>query len=157
MTHRKAPRFIKEAIGGIPFLCVQNACGYKGEQQPTQEPTHASFTAERFAVQVDFQTFCARLEIVRKYSVRQQARKKLLVDKKIKFMKLKEILCVGAMVNTFDSDKIGFQLTVCQQTVWKWNREESWFDARQVALFSFVLKLFQRTTCLCSSVSTTPC
>ena len=38
---------------------------------------------------------------------------------------------VGAMVNTFDSDKIGF----CHQTGLSLEQLESWFGARQVAFF----------------------
>ena len=34
----------------------------------------------------------------------------------------RNILRVGAVVNTFDSDEFGFQLTVCHPTVDTWNR-----------------------------------
>ena len=39
-------------------------------KQHTQERTQASSTTERFAILLDFQTFCARLENVRNCSVR---------------------------------------------------------------------------------------
>ena len=42
-------------------------------KQPTEEPTQASLTAEKFAVLLDFQTCCARFENIRKYSVRYKS------------------------------------------------------------------------------------
>ena len=64
------------------------------------------------------------------------------------------------MVNAFDPDKRGFQLTVCPETGCYAEQLESWFDARQVASFPVVLKLYQCTCVpeasnlrlLCSSV-----
>ena len=40
--------------------------------------------------------------------------------------------CFGAAVSTFDSDKIGFQLTVCQQTGCHMEELESWFDGSAI-------------------------
>ena len=56
-----------------------------------------------------------------------------------------KFLCVGAMVNTFGGNKIGFILTICQQTSFYVVQLEAWFDARQTALFPSVLRLFQCT------------
>ena len=42
-------------------------------KQLTQEPTQASLTAAKFVVLVDFQTVCASLKNVRKYSVREKS------------------------------------------------------------------------------------
>ena len=63
MTQHKTTRLLlQDTVGGIPLLCVQNACG----ELPTQEPTQANLKAEGFVVLVDFQTFFARLENVGK-------------------------------------------------------------------------------------------
>ena len=48
--------------------------------------------------------------------------------------------CVAALVNTFDSDMIGFQLRVCHQTGCHVEQLESWFDAGHVTLFQKVFK-----------------
>ena len=65
----------------------------------------------------------------------------------LKHMKQKEKpLCWSyARVNTFHSDRIGFQVTVCHQTGCYMEQMESWFDAGQVALFPIVLKRCQPT------------
>ena len=79
----------------------------------------------------------------------------------IKYLELKVILCVAALVNTFDSDKTGFHLTVCQQFGCYVQQLESWFDARQIWLFPIVFNSFNVTgvpeasnlRLLCSQVS----
>ena len=53
----------------------------------------------------------------------------------LKFSRLKKAnLCVGAVVDTSDSDKIGFQHTVCHQTRCHVEQLESSSGAGQVAL-----------------------
>ena len=47
-------------------------------KEPTQEPTHASLTAEGFVALVDFQTLRSRLENVRTHSEREKLRQNLL-------------------------------------------------------------------------------
>ena len=70
-------------------------------KQPTQEPTQASLTTERFVVLVDFQTVCARLEKVPTHSERDKpfGKSKKVDEVNETFGKTN----VGAMVNTFDS------------------------------------------------------
>ena len=58
----------------------------------------------------------------------------------------KKILCVGAINNTFDSDKIGFQLRVRHHTWFHVEHLESCFDAGQIELFPVVL---MHCTCTC--------
>ena len=75
VTQRKATRLLlKDTLSGIQFPCAERVREPK-PQLPTQEPTQASSTAEGSVVQVDFQTFCARLENVRKYSMRANSEK----------------------------------------------------------------------------------
>ena len=62
------------------FVCRTRAG--PNPKQPTQKTTQGSFTAEGFVVLVDVQTFCARSESVRTYSVRGKVRTNLLGNQK---------------------------------------------------------------------------
>ena len=63
--------------------------------------------------------------------------------------KLENRMC---LVNAYDRDKIGFQITICQQTDCYVEQLESWFDAGHLALFPIVVMHCQ-CTCGCQKAN----
>ena len=111
--------FSKTQLLGSEFIVCRKRAGCKSKTANAR--AHASLTAERFVVLVDFQTFYAICSDI--FSARKKNNKHLsgnhICNKRNETVRKTYMLSIRSTLLTVT--KTGFQLTVCRQTSITWN------------------------------------